>query len=284
MNRNQFMRYLILTIVGFLSLPGYGGNCREVFSNTRFENETVAVFKYLAQPIPSGKKNFFKKNWKSIDESWNPKLFAKNAAKIAKLLAMRTESSKTLAGAEGVSSKENREALKRFKASHKFILQSLNTPISIDLIATINSLHTTGRLEPAEIRVYEVQLGHGLYKMIAPKDLAPAMEYLMDWYSTAEASGMHPIELAARFYQLLVSIHPFTDGNGRTARDLMDLVLMKHGYPPAIFAGRSTFSRSGVAYGVINPPKGWPQAQHPVEVISEVTAAIMNSISLVLAE
>lgn len=42
---------------------------------------------------------------------------------------------------------------------------------------------------------------------------------------------LHPIILAAEMHERLVSIHPFIDGNGRTARLVMNLILMQHGYP-----------------------------------------------------
>ncbi len=41
-------------------------------------------------------------------------------------------------------------------------------------------------------------------------------------------------ELAAWFHYKLVFIHPFIDGNGRTARLFMNLILMQEGYPPAV--------------------------------------------------
>ena len=53
-----------------------------------------------------------------------------------------------------------------------------------------------------------------------------------------KASSIHPIELAAEAHYRLVSIHPFVDGNGRTARLLMNLILLMTGYPPAIIAKR----------------------------------------------
>lgn len=44
----------------------------------------------------------------------------------------------------------------------------------------------------------------------------------------------HPAKIAADAHIKLVSIHPFSDGNGRTARLLMSLLLMQKGYPPAL--------------------------------------------------
>lgn len=59
------------------------------------------------------------------------------------------------------------------------------------------------------------------------------MEELFVWYEQAKAE-LHPVELAALFHFKFVYIHPFADGNGRTARLLMNLILMSHGFPPAI--------------------------------------------------
>ncbi|MDC3414493.1 Fic family protein [Terrihalobacillus insolitus] len=66
-----------------------------------------------------------------------------------------------------------------------------------------------------------------------PYLIGPQMEDLFLWYSKNKGT-MHPVELAARFHFKFVYIHPFIDGNGRTARLLMNLILMQNGYPPAI--------------------------------------------------
>lgn len=57
------------------------------------------------------------------------------------------------------------------------------------------------------------------------------MTEFMGWLHTATD---HPIIIAAQAHFKLVSIHPFIDGNGRTARLLMNLILLQHGYPLAI--------------------------------------------------
>ncbi len=59
------------------------------------------------------------------------------------------------------------------------------------------------------------------------------MKVFIDWYEK-EKSKIHPVELASRVHSDFVKIHPFVDGNGRTARLLMNLELMKAGFPPAV--------------------------------------------------
>jgi len=56
------------------------------------------------------------------------------------------------------------------------------------------------------------------------------MEELLKWIKK-NMNLLHPIELAALAHHKLVHIHPFTDGNGRTARLFMNLILMQKGYP-----------------------------------------------------
>ena len=60
------------------------------------------------------------------------------------------------------------------------------------------------------------------------------MSDLIDWYRAKEREGEHPIVIAATFHYRFVRIHPFDDGNGRMARLLMNMILIKHGYTMAM--------------------------------------------------
>jgi len=63
--------------------------------------------------------------------------------------------------------------------------------------------------------------------------ISEAMASFIEWYKV-KAIDMHPLERAARVHGEFVKIHPFTDGNGRTARLLTNLELMKSGYPAVV--------------------------------------------------
>lgn len=56
------------------------------------------------------------------------------------------------------------------------------------------------------------------------------MDGLLEWL-TKNPEELRPIEIAAVLHHKFVSIHPFDDGNGRIGRLLMNLLLIKHGYP-----------------------------------------------------
>lgn len=57
-----------------------------------------------------------------------------------------------------------------------------------------------------------------------------------DFYQTHKDS-LHPVALASEMHERLVSIHPFVDGNGRTSRLVMNLILLQNGYPITIIEG-----------------------------------------------
>lgn len=66
-----------------------------------------------------------------------------------------------------------------------------------------------------------------------PFKIQELMNNLMNWYN-GEAQNLHPIVRSAMLHAIFVGIHPFIDGNGRTSRLLLNLELMKSGYPPII--------------------------------------------------
>ncbi len=59
------------------------------------------------------------------------------------------------------------------------------------------------------------------------------MKEFIDW-TKKNLNKLHPVELAAQTHHKLVHIHPFVDGNGRTARLFMNLLLMQKGYPMVV--------------------------------------------------
>lgn len=64
-----------------------------------------------------------------------------------------------------------------------------------------------------------------------PFKLQELMEEFINWL---HATNDHPVIVAADAHLKLVTIHPFVDGNGRTARLLLNLLLIQYGYPPAL--------------------------------------------------
>ena len=102
--------------------------------------------------------------------------------------------------------------------------------ISLDKIVGINHQLGGSQLRRAGVEVFSDDSQNAL-AYLDGKYVEAAMQNFMDWYTNFK-DHIPPIELAARAYQKLISIHPFHDGNGRTARLVMNWILQKSGFPP----------------------------------------------------
>ena len=74
-----------------------------------------------------------------------------------------------------------------------------------------------------------------IFRYATPEETPAKMHDLLLWYrKESERADVNPIILASEIHYRFVRIHPFDDGNGRLSRILMNLTLMKFGFPPVI--------------------------------------------------
>ncbi len=74
-----------------------------------------------------------------------------------------------------------------------------------------------------------------IFYFATPEETPAKMHDLLNWYNQkANEKNVNPILVAAEFHYRFIRIHPFDDGNGRTARILMNFILMQFGFPPVI--------------------------------------------------
>lgn len=113
-------------------------------------------------------------------------------------------------------------------ASHK---HSLDITTIRDLNRLVMLKNTDVRSEAGAYRVIDVwPNGREDHPYTAPYDIPFQMDSLVKWANRA-IEEEHPVKYAADLHFKFVSIHPFIDGNGRTARLLMNFALTSAGYP-----------------------------------------------------
>ncbi|MEQ1616136.1 MAG: Fic family protein [Hyphomicrobiaceae bacterium] len=119
------------------------------------------------------------------------------------------------------------------------LLQELNALILRGVEATV-ARNPGGAMtaKPASPGAYKSQPNHVLqadgtiHRYVEPLQVAAEVEQLC---ARIEAPhDLHPVVLAALSHYDFVRIHPFDDGNGRGARILMNLLLLRAGFPPAV--------------------------------------------------
>ena len=117
---------------------------------------------------------------------------------------------------------------------HKLLLKE---PYEVDAITTEG--HPTKK--HVEVGKYKTIPNHVLtktgeiFRFATPEETPAQMHDLINWYRMKNDSpDVNPLILSAEFHYRFIRIHPFDDGNGRTARILMNFILMQFGYPPVI--------------------------------------------------
>jgi Fic family protein/DNA-binding Xre family transcriptional regulator len=103
------------------------------------------------------------------------------------------------------------------------------------------------------------------------------MEEVFEYYQKNK-NLLHPIILAAEMHEQIVRIHPFIDGNGRTTRLIMNLILLQNGFPIANIKGDLT-SRLAYYKALENAP-GDQKASFYELVADTVKTALNEHIEL----
>jgi Fic family protein/DNA-binding XRE family transcriptional regulator len=108
-------------------------------------------------------------------------------------------------------------------------------------VLTLHNLILRGidQANAGKYRSVQVMIKGSAHVPPAPYLVAKKMEEYFIWYQTNKTK-IHPVILAAEMHEKLVTIHPFIDGNGRTSRLVMNLILLKHGYIIANIKGDAT--------------------------------------------
>jgi Fic family protein len=133
---------------------------------------------------------------------------------------------------EHLEVKDHKKALERL-----YQLVESPTPIRISESVVKDLHHAVVELSEESsdqgYRKTKVLISGSKHTPIPHEEISSAMKSMLRW-ADDRSPDLHAIEFAAILHHRFVHIHPFLDGNGRTARLLMNLMLMKEGYPLVI--------------------------------------------------
>lgn len=130
---------------------------------------------------------------------------------------------------------EAKDHNKALEFLYELVQQDSRSTLSEHLIRTLHQLvvQKTDEEYAGKYRTSNVFIGGADYIPPDALQVPVEMKNVMVWF-TKTKKRLHIIELSALLHHKLVYIHPFFDGNGRTARLTMNIVLMRAGYPLAV--------------------------------------------------
>lgn len=155
------------------------------------------------------------------------------------------------------------------KEAFEFVSQLVkdNAPLSESIIKQIHFLVLADKKDDRGVyRRVPVRIMGAHHEPVQPYLIEPKMEQLLHDY---QKSNEHIVTKLARFHIEFEGIHPFIDGNGRTGRLLVNLELMKAGFPPIDikYADRISYYNAFDEYHI----------KHDVSAMEKLFARYVNS-------
>jgi Fic family protein len=131
------------------------------------------------------------------------------------------------------------EEVRNHKAAVDFVREA-NTakkpmPIDLELVRKLYALLTPEAAAKGYPYRRENPL-HRLYyhEIAAPEKISYKMRKLGEWLESEEFQELHPITRATKAHFRLLNTYPWTKNSGKVARLLMNFILIRHGYLPAV--------------------------------------------------
>jgi Fic family protein len=149
--------------------------------------------------------------------------------------------------------------------SHQFITESHVLSIHKIILTGIDDAWA-GRYRATEVFIRGTDI-----EFSRPALVPGRMKEFSRWLSGQQ--GIHPVRVAAEAHSKLVTIHPFIDGNGRTGRLLMNLILLLNGYPMAVIRNEERTQFLDAVYRT-------QKKNDPVPFFTHIETAVERSLDL----
>ncbi len=133
------------------------------------------------------------------------------------------------------------EEIRQHKMAIDFVrqlAQNKKEPITLDTLRDLYAILVPDDSEPKGTLRYRKDMPlHRIYfhEIATPDKIPLLMRQLVQWLDSEETRRtMHPTRIASRAHYKLLRTFPFTKHSGKVARLLMNLLLLREGYPPVI--------------------------------------------------
>lgn len=113
------------------------------------------------------------------------------------------------------------------------------------VVKNVVEAERVGKLRNTQVVIKEEGTGKVIFTPPPYVEVEYLLEDFFEWLSSTEAAEVHPVIRAGIVHYVLVAIHPYVEGNGRTARAFSTMVMLKEGYDiKKFFAIEEHFDRN----------------------------------------